>query len=465
MSIIIKVTNGTMAEQEFRFEQPDVFLFGRASHCHCCLSNDPFVSRDHFIMEVTPPLCRIKDLGSLNGTYINGVKYGGRSENDPPNPDRARGMALAVDIRHGDSINVGDTVLRMSVVDHQARGLPATCVQCDCVIPEEIRDQLAFIGGTWLCRECRRQNVPQPQPAIGHPIGKCESLGELLATIQQEVASPIPTIPGYDFIRELGEGGYGRVYQVKRHRDNREVALKTMLSDGSGMREKDVQLFQREMANCMELRHPHIVSFEEQGYADGVFYFIMEFCAGGSITDLMSMRGGRLQPDEAFPFMFQILDGLAFIHEYGFVHRDLKPENILLDSSLKIAKIADLGLSKNFEQAGLSCLTATGVFGGSPWVIPREQITNFRHVTPVSDIFSVGATFYNMLTGEPVYDFRRGVDPIRTILDGKLISIKKRGVKIPGSVARVIDKSISVKPEDRYPTAVEMYDALKNAIG
>ena len=162
--------------------------------------------------------------------------------------------------------------------------------------------------------------------------------------------------------------------------------------------------------------------------------------------------------------MRQCLEGLAFVHGRGVVHRDLKPCNVLLSGRPEnpIAKIADLGLAKNFDKAGFSGMTVTGAFAGTPTFMPKEQLVNFKYVKPVTDVWSLGATFYAMLTGQTPRDFPKGCDPMEVILRNEIIPIRKRDSRIPGALAGVIDKATQASPKDRYQDAQEMLAALKN---
>ena len=145
-------------------------------------------------------------------------------------------------------------------------------------------------------------------------------------------------------------------------------------------------------------------------------------------TRLMARHGGKLPLKLAAPIMLHTLEGLAHAHTAGFVHRDLKPQNILLQRAGDdlVAKISDFGLAKNFEQAGFSGLTITGHFAGTPYFMPREQVINFRRVKPVSDVWSIGATFYCMLTGQFPREFTKGRDPMDVILNEEAIPIRQR---------------------------------------
>ena len=166
---------------------------------------------------------------------------------------------------------------------------------------------------------------------------------------------------------------------------------------------------------------------------------------------------------KAMPIMLKALEGLAYAHGKGVVHRDLKPSNILLSGTpaCPVAKIADLGLAKNFEKAGFSGNTVTGAYAGTPIYMPKEQLTNFKYVKPVSDVWSLGATFYDMLTGQTPRDFPKGCDPMEIILRGEIIPISRRDLGVPSGLAAVIDKAIQASPKDRYADASEMLADLQ----
>ena len=455
MSVKLKITSGSMSGKDFEFMDHDVFIFGRASDCHCCLPDDEYISRHHFLLEVNPPEARLKDLGSLNGTYINRKKFGGRDKSEQP--EEAAKRTSYCDVKNGDFIKVGGTIFNVVIEEASDKQAPVACIKCGKLIAVEENDELAHIGGTYLCHTCRRKLAAPKVPRI---IAEANVLDDSGIPVSDHLGLDIP---GYQFVREIGKGGFGKVCLVKRNRDGKEMALKVMISRKKNVNDKDVKRFQRETKICMDLQHKNIVRLEEQGNHNGMFYFTMEYCSGGDMGHFVEKRGAPLEADGALPLMLQILDGLAYAHERNIVHRDLKPENILLDQSNKIAKISDFGLSKNFEQAGLSGFTVAGECAGTPIYMPKEQITDYKHVKPTSDIFSIGATFYNMLTGDYIYDLKRGEDPFKAILDGKVIPIRKRR-NVPKKLADVIDKSISPDPEDRYQTVIEMKKDLQKAM-
>jgi len=180
------------------------------------------------------------------------------------------------------------------------------------------------------------------------------------------------------------------------------------------------------------------------------------------VADYAAARGGKLSAKAVLPILRQALEGLAYAHAQGVVHRDLKPANILLTGKPEspVAKISDLGLAKNFDKAGFSGMTVTGAYAGTPVFMPKEQITNFKYVKPVTDVWSFGATAYNLLTGLTPRDFPRGCDPMEVVLRGEIIPIRKRDPQIPAPLAEVIEKAILASPKERYQDAAEMLAAL-----
>jgi serine/threonine protein kinase len=176
----------------------------------------------------------------------------------------------------------------------------------------------------------------------------------------------------------------------------------------------------------------------------------------------MLKNKGRLSLAQSKPIILGALEALAFAHDKGFVHRDLKPQNILL--SRGAVRLSDFGLAKSFQQAGLSGMSMTGGYAGTPVFMPREQITNFKYVKPVSDVWSMGATIYNMLTGAFPYSFTKERDPIDVILNEDVVPIRKRDKSVTASLAAVIDKALAKKAKERYQTAAELLADLKRVL-
>lgn len=489
--ITLEVAQGPIRGKVFVFEEHDTFIFGRARDCHARLAQeDTTASRHHFLLEVNPPDVRIRDLGSLNGTYINGKKYGGRKEGESPQ-EAAHRKLPDLDLSDRDQIGVGETVF---VVRIQA---PAFCCRCQKEIPEEFQAMCRWIEGAFICPQCKIEVEGQPdgspEPVRCEQCGKdvsdevgpgrmgdyiCENcrteakfnpVGVLVNLLMKqreegEEEASLSNIAGYNIERMKGRGTLGAVYLAHRKDDSMKVALKIMLARVA-VDEKSRQRFHREVETLGELRHANIVELYEHGSAGGGFYFAMEYCPGGSLEELMQKRKGRLPLEEAGWIVLHLLEGLAYAHQKGYVHRSIKPSNILLTGQHKYtAKLADFGLARSFERAGFSGMSATAATLNTAMFMPREQLTQFRLSNPVSDVWSMAANFYYMLAGQSPRDFSSGRDPVEVILRGGMIPIRDLAPDIPKKVAKVIDKALADDTKERYQDASQFHTALNKVL-
>ncbi len=453
--ITLTITAGTQqGEAPFVFDQHDTLLVGRLDDCGVCIPKDDQVSRHHFIMEVNPPDIRVRDLGSRNGTYINDVKYGGRERNETPEQG-AEKQFPQLDLHDGDVVRVGKTIIKVKI-EQAANQLDQPALRCQRCKRDVTAETGAARQGAYVCQKCQSEMNKDP-------------LNLLMGMIRKEAEPSVNIeIPNYSIVSKLGQGGMGAVYMVEHTKDHKKAALKVMLSRiavDKIAREK----FMREIGVTRSLEHKNIVRLIDNGVAGSIFYFLLEYCDGGSIYDLMVQRNGVLSVEEAAPIMLQAIEGLAFAHAQHIVHRDLKPQNILLSHGMStnkrwIAKIADMGLAKNFDQAGFSGMTVTGSMAGTFVFMPREQVTDFKHFKPVSDVWSMGATCYNMLTGRFPRDRKPGQDPLDMVLQNEVIPIRKRNPTIPVAIAEVIDKSLNTDINKRYHDAGEMHKAFTRAV-
>ena len=404
------------------FEDHDTLLFGRGADCHARLSEqDGKASRHHFLLEVNPPAARLRDLGSLNGTYVNGRKHGGREKHLTPE-QAAQQPWPQVDLRDGDLIRVGATVINVRIDGATAPAAP----------PPPVRD---------------------PSP-----------LDLLIEVAESSKTGPQTTVAGYALGPLLGRGGMGVVHLATRLSDGATFALKLMRPEAA-VDAHAREVFDREIAVTGSLRHPNVVTMYAHGSQGDVFYFAMEYCAGGSLSGALLQRQQPLELDVAMRLAQQALEGLSFAHDQGFIHRDIKPENILLtDAEMTVAKLTDFGLAKSFQQAGLSGMTATGFAAGTLQFMPREQLTNFRLLRPASDVWSMGATVYYMLTLRYVRDFQAAKDPLAVVLGGNVVPIRDRKPQIPAALAEVVDRAVDDDLARRYSSATEFRDALRKAL-
>jgi predicted Ser/Thr protein kinase len=246
-----------------------------------------------------------------------------------------------------------------------------------------------------------------------------------------------PAFPQLEIIELLGKGGMGAVYKARQPGLDRLVAVKILPPDVS-QDPAFAERFKREARALAMLNHPNIVGVYDSGNAGGYYYFVMEFLDGVNLRQ--AMRAGQLKAAEALKIVPQICDALQFAHDEGIVHRDIKPENILLDKKGRV-KIADFGLAKLLGKTQDVTLTGTQQMMGTLHYMAPEQLEGARDVDHRADIYSLGVTFYEMLTGEL---------PI-----GRFAAPSKK-VQIDVRLDEVVLRSLEKAPEQRYQHASEI---------
>ena len=419
MAMFLEVIGGSLARgSRFSLDTPGRFTFGRGEAATCRLPDEPSVSRTHFAIEAEPPEARLVDCGSVNGVWVNDRKIGGT---------RTPGAPTETLLKHGDTIRVGETVLRFISHNPNLSDADATFV-----IPG--KQELACAPSTPPGDLSRLMDAPDGNE------------------------STAPSIPGFAIACKIGSGAAGDVWQATEESMGRTVAIKVMKPGivGAG---QALDRFQREIELTSRIRHPHVVDFIASGQVDGNLYLALEFMAGGNLSERLAELPGAMPPAEAARIMLQALDGMAMAHSHQIVHRDLKPSNILFsDGARTVAKISDLGLAK--DRADGIAFTATGCGGGTPAYMAPEQITTFRHATATADVFSLAATFYELLCRRPVYNVEDGREYFDAILDRDIVPLTVRGMELPPSLVEVVDRGLRAEPEERYRNAGEMRAAL-----
>lgn len=463
--VTLVAIDGPMRGREWHFTEADTWVFGRAPDCHARLdASDQTLSRHHFLLEVRPPVLRVRDLGSRNGTYINDEKIGARARGESPASGRLRSSEERV-LQDGDEIRVGASrfCVRVSRSPSERAEL-VRCGRCGASVLREVH----ATSPTARCDACMDEDARDPLAALERAI---ESAAKRDSTPNsKDLAAPTlagerrdpkrpPEIEGLEVVRKLGEGGTGAVYEAIDREGNR-LAVKVLLARvavDSGMR----ALFFREMDSLAAVEHPRIVKLVRKGSSGVAFWFAMELCQGGSLAALIGRSGKPLEPKRAVSIVADALEGLAFAHERGMVHRDVKPGNMLIDENGR-GKISDFGLAKSFDRAGLSGFTMTGSFAGTFEFMPREQLTNFRNVRPTSDVFSAGATLYWALTRKTAVDFAPNIDRVTALLQTDPTPLSTRAPLLPAELCAIVDRACAIDPSTRYRDAGELLDALRS---
>jgi serine/threonine protein kinase len=410
--VTLTVTEGTHRGAVYSFGEHDMFVVGRSPEAHFSLPDDPYFSRLHFLIEVNPPLCRLLDLRSRNGTEVN------------------RRKVTAADLQDGDEIKGGQTVLRVAIERPAPPGVEAT------------------------------RDLP-----AGPPAAAMDS--PLLPPLPSEVIADVSLVPP----RRPGDPRLPHRAQTRRGRHGHRLAGPAGVRRLPGGAEDDqagrhpgrtvVQRFLREASILQRLQHPHIVAFHGEGEAGGLLYFVMEYVPGKDAQRLVREQGS--QPvGRAVRLVCQLLEALAYAHGLGFVHRDLKPANLLVsEGGQGVAKLADFGLARAYQASPLSGLTVLGAGGGTPGFMPPEQVLDFRSAKPAADQYSAAATLYYLLTGKLLYDGAKDATALLAlVLQEEPVPLRQRRPELPEGLAAAVQRALARKPEGRFADVDRLRQAL-----
>ena len=388
MRILLNVVAGPHKGLHFSFDRHDTFLVGRSKHAHFQLpAKDKYFSRIHFMMEVNPPECRLIDMGSHNGTYVNGVKI------------------LTADLKDGDQIRAGHTVLRVNVEAGDATGSTTSS---------------EFV------------------PATG-----------------------LPTIPGYRLERELGRGAMGTTYLGRRAADSAACAVKVVKPSFQGSPEQ-IGAFLRAARSLTLLEHPHIARLRDVGGCPSGFYFVSDFVPGLDAAQILR-REGALPIKRVLRWADHLLQALAYAHSRNVIHRDIKPTNVVVAEidGKDVVKLTDFAVARVYQTSPFSGLSLTTGLLELASFIPPEVLFSYQEINPLADQYSVAAVVYHLLTGAPVLDLPKEEHrKYSSLLRRQYVPIRERRSDVPADLADVIHKALARTPNKRFADAAEFRQAL-----
>lgn len=258
----------------------------------------------------------------------------------------------------------------------------------------------------------------------------------------------------YEVLKRVGSGGMADVYMAKDHKLNRNVAVKVLKSEYVED-EKFLKKFETEAQAVARLSHPNIVNVYDVGIEDGINYIVMELAEGMTLKEYIR-RKGYLSPKETVEISLQIASAISHAHKNHIIHRDIKPQNILV-SEIGNVKVTDFGIAKATSS---NTVTSTATAMGSVHYISPEQAKG-RFCDEKSDIYSLGITMYEMVTGHVPFDHENGVTIALMHLQNEITPPSQIRDGIPDSLEKIILKCTMKKPEDRYQTADELITDLK----
>ncbi|NQT51510.1 serine/threonine protein kinase [bacterium] len=264
------------------------------------------------------------------------------------------------------------------------------------------------------------------------------------------------TLGQFQIVDYVACGGMGTVYRGRQPSLGRFVAIK-VLADRLAEDGNYVERFHREARTAAAISHPNIIEVHDIGKDRGHLYIAMELVDGESLADVLK-REGRLLWGRAVIIMRQVADALACAHEHGILHRDIKPANILIQKHDRV-KVADFGLAKRAE-VDVS-VTVTGQALGTPLYLPPEWARG-KELDARTDLYSVGATFYHVVAGRPPFDGASATEVIVKHIEEQAPALQQRAPDAPPLLCHIIHRLLSKAPADRYQTANELLDALRD---
>lgn len=413
-AVRLEVVTGPHAGVSCEFKEHGTLVVGRGKEAQWQLVRDPFFSRLHFRIEANPPACRLLDLESRNGTFLNG--------------QRVKDAAL----QDKDIVSGGETKILVSVVG----AAPS---------PAETVDYSPIQSGA-------------KAPETSTPIGR-----EPSSFAQGLLGAPFPPpkVGPFQILRLIGQGGMGVVYLARHTATKEEAAVKFVLP-GVAVNELAIQHFLREVSILSQLQNRRIVEYRELGVEMGRLYLVTEYLPTIDFFQVAAQWPAAERMRQACGVMCRVLEGIDYAHQKGFVHRDIKPSNVLIfrrDNRLS-AKIADFGLAKNYQDAGFSLLSRLEEVKGTFAYMPPEQLVDCKHAKPANDIYSCGATLYMLLTGKTPHELPEESNALARVLNTRPVPLLQRNTQLPAELGVVVERSLARDPADRFKSAAQMRQAL-----
>jgi hypothetical protein len=320
------------------------------------------------------------------------------------------------------------------------------------------------VGGRWLSVFTQGRDLHEAIPMLaptrpGRVSGNDQTTPDQHFTPIQRARSPTPQgmpvrIRHYRIIDHLGAGGMGVVYKAHHDTLDRLVALKVMRPELASD-PQFIERFLREGRASATIDHPNVVPVYDAGFVDGQLYMAMRFVPGGDLATLLH-RSGTLPEERVLTLTMQCLEGLKAITDAHLIHRDIKPANILLEAT-GTPRLADLGLARSLRTLNQSL---PGSPQGTPAFMSPEQGRAARNIDSRCDIYSMGATMYCMVTGEPPFTGETSYDIVAKVLREPVPDPRSIRRDLRDDTAGLIMKAMAKEPGDRFQTPQEFQHAV-----
>jgi tetratricopeptide (TPR) repeat protein/predicted Ser/Thr protein kinase len=333
---------------------------------------------------------------------------------------------------------------------------PPACPVCASEAPAAVPNYATILPGAEAADDNTSQ-VDAYQTSYGYATAQPQPYATVPPS-SETVAAPSKrrrvVVPGYEILCELGRGGMGVVYQARQRDLNRLVALKMVLA-GEHADSQQLERFLTEAQAIARLQHPNIVQVYEIGEHEGLPFFSLEYCGGGSLE--RKLHETPLLPRDAATLVEVLARAMYAAHEKGVIHRDLKPSNILL-SETETPKVADFGLARKLDEQGIS--SPGDVMGTASYMAPEQAQGRTKEVGPGCDIYSLGAILYECLVGRPPFKAATTVDTIRQVVADEPVPPTRLNPKVPRDLETICLKCLEKESGKRYPTAQALADDL-----
>src|SRR5262245_7804344 len=441
MALRIRIEHGQDAGKTLRLPTAGLYRAGRSPQCSFQIV-DMKVSKEHFEIALDPKNgTTIRDLHSTHGTLLNGQRVD--AEAKPLSP--------------GDEIRVGLTVLRAlsdgPCENHVAPVAPLPPPTSAHAAPSGPAP--ATPSGLPPGSVSMTSAAPSGPSVGGAGGGAARTVGTPATKTMPPDALVNTTLAGYRLLEKVGAGGMGSVYRAEQLSLHREVAIK-VLADKLVSDSAFVDQFVNEARAAGQLNHPNVVQVYDVGQAEGHHFFSMEFIHGGALeSKIPKGKGVGVKWQDVLPWFLDASNALIFAEKKGILHRDIKPDNFMLGQDGSV-KLCDLGLAKKSESADL---LAQGIIG-TPHFIAPEAVRRRTDADKRSDLYSLGCTFYRLLSGKNPYPAVSVKEILLAHLNSPVPRVSQSVPDIPKELDEVVFRLMQKEPAARFQAAEELWEAL-----
>jgi pSer/pThr/pTyr-binding forkhead associated (FHA) protein len=393
------VIKGLDQGKTFALQEGQDIVIGRGKDTTLQLT-DPRTSRKHCLIEVRSDQIRVLDTGGSGGTHVNS------------RPVSRHNLSL------GDRITIGDSEFRLETADGTGQKDSASSSADDATKPG--------VSGT-----------------------------DFFDLVGQKIHN-------YQVEREIARGNSGVIFKCRDTEKDRDIALKVLWPELSKDSE-EVQRFVRAMKTMFPIRHENLVRIYNAGRSEQYVWVALEYVEGESLDRVIQRIGtvGMLDWEYSFRVAVQVSRGLVAAYEHNIIHRNITPENILIRSSDKTAKLGDMMLAKALESSKSEQLTKPGQLIGDIAYAPPERTDSSGEIDCRSDIYSLGATMYALITGRPPFESSSLPGLISSIRTETPVAPKEFQLSIHGMFEGAVLRMLEKRPEDRFETPIELLKDLE----